>query len=292
MIDTSNEILKLYRPAIISQIFPYFWLKSSVPTHYLVATVLDLARRGYIKIERMDQYSKFDSFMRGYPCNFKFSQTDKDTSELSESEKIIVSSPMLFNGNKENDLVGISIAYDSNRNPYFAENFTNWNIKIDDEAISLGIIKPYDNNLVGKMLLIPLLLFILLFVFMWFIFNIGILPIIIDGLLCISSFFFIFRKRRTEKCLAEKAKLRQLRKKLLRVNEINIDSVEALEENLIYATTLGINKKFIALLRKDNSINENWKSILDFYSDFYRSGMTLFRVAPIHSVSPYNLWGK
>ena len=221
-------------PAIMS----YLMKPEKIGTQNILATLLDLSRRGYVEIEEISEGK-----------DFKMSLIKEDLSELKDHERYFITD-LIFRSEEEITIKDIenSNRYESDAR-YFSECYTKWIDKVKENAEEYEYIDSHaESKIASSLILIWAGIFIMIGFVTLFYSVIGI-PFTIEG-----SVLWVMsdRKKRTRFGIEEYAKWKAFKRFLLdfsNMKDYNIPSMVVWEHYLVYATALGIAKKVIKNLK-------------------------------------------
>ena len=220
-------------PAVAS-----YLVRSVVDSTALLATIYDLARKGYLAIEDKGEYKRKIN-------NFKLERLDKPTASLLDHENFLLE--WLFDEIGDGSIVTTQDIekYGKRHSSSFYKSFSSWQKKVKEEAKNKGYFDD-KGNIPGAILI----------VFSAIAFVISIISLVYEAfyaliLLFISIFAFIYGIallfRRSDHGYIQYKKWQDFKKELkLRGDSQDIrDLTFSLDTALIYGLALGINTKYL-----------------------------------------------
>lgn len=218
----------------------------------ITATILDLGRRGYLKIEEYEPYKKsFFQIKKKTDYRLIFHE-NKNTTDLVEHEKILYK--FLFNINEDtNDVTFDDIEdYSKKNKKEFVDFWEKWKKAVEKKMESEDLFeKSTSSELFKKSIPGFLLFFLPVIVFILFRSN-GIFAAI--GLFSAGFIYLISlasHQRRTEIGASEHNKWQAFKKFIKDFSNIEKEKIPALiiwEHYLVYAVTLGVAKEALKAL--------------------------------------------
>ncbi|HDP70648.1 MAG TPA: DUF2207 domain-containing protein [Actinobacteria bacterium] len=239
-----RELPADYPPAIMG----YLWRFGSVNTDDMISTMMDLARRGYIKIKE-EMVTRKGFFREKEDYDYTIKKIDKPTEGLKKFEKTLLS--LLFNKIGDGQKVSMEEIkeYAENHPSSFKNSFENWKKQIVLEAKSHGFLEK-KGLVIGLNVLVSMMVigFGVLILAKWQI-SWGFIAITFGVLqVCLS----VLLKRRSHKAALQFCQWAAFKKFLLHFSQIKEalpSSMEIWEHYLVYAVGLGVAKEVIEQLK-------------------------------------------
>ncbi|GFN35486.1 DUF2207 family protein [Tepidimicrobium xylanilyticum] len=222
---------------------------SMLNTNSIMATIFDLARKGYISIDEKGEYKKNIK-------NFKLTRHDKSTVPLLDHEKYFIH--WLFEKIGNGDIVTTKDIenYGKENRIDFSKSYNTWHKKVKEDANKMG----YFDDRGKKSGIFLIIFFILAFIFaiLSVVFNAyyGIILIFVSMFALIYGVILFFRK--SDYGYIQYKKWRYFIRDMKRVKDsLNIKDLSLpLDTSLIYALALGVNfnslKNFKNLIPESN----------------------------------------
>ena len=267
MYDIANSKIDDNSPAIVDRV-----INGVVSSNSLMATIYDLARRGYLSIEDEENSQKENE-------NIRIIKLYKSRELLLRHEEYLMN--WLFNDIGNGDFVDMKSieTYAKKSSSKFYSKYYNWTAKVKEEAKEMGY---YDNSSNGAgitLLLLSIITFIVSIIALIYDSKYGIALLIISPIAFVYSIVLLVRK--TDYGYIQTKKWVDFKKEFKRRSELtDIDDLTySLDKALIYGLVLGIGfkslKNFETVMPKEViTASSNYWMYWYFLSD--SSGKNIF----------------